>query len=127
AVRSCRGPDRHPLRGGRVLGGTREAFLCRAARSGPRSSGRRPLSRALMAAKLPVSVLVVVHTPQLEILLLERAARPGFWQSVTGSLDHPGEPLEAAALREVEEETGIGPGEGRLVRCNAVNTFEIFP
>lgn len=80
-----------------------------------------------MAAKLPVSVLVVVHTPQLEILLLERAARPGFWQSVTGSLDHPGEPLEAAALREVEEETGIGPGEGRLVRCNAVNTFEIFP
>lgn len=78
-------------------------------------------------AKLPVSVLVVIHTPQLEILLLERAARPGFWQSVTGSLDHPGEELEAAAAREVEEETGIASGEGRLVRCNAVNTFEIFP
>lgn len=77
-------------------------------------------------AKLPVSVLVVVHTPQLEILLLERAARPGFWQSVTGSLDYAGEPLEAAALREVEEETGIASGEGRLTRCNAVNTFEIF-
>jgi dATP pyrophosphohydrolase len=78
-------------------------------------------------AKLPVSVLVVIHTPQLEILLLERAARPGFWQSVTGSLDHPDEPLEAAALREVEEETGIGAAEGRLSRCNATNTFEIFP
>ena len=46
--------------------------------------------------KLPVSVLVVVHTAQLEVLLLERASRPGYWQSVTGSLDRLDEPLQAA-------------------------------
>ena len=56
-----------------------------------------------MGFKLPVSVLVVIHTPVLELLLLERAARPGFWQSVTGSLDAEDEPLEHAALREVQE------------------------
>jgi dATP pyrophosphohydrolase len=76
--------------------------------------------------KLPVSVLVVVHTRDREVLLLERAARPGFWQSVTGSLDHPDEPLDAAALRELEEETGITAGEGRLSRWHAAYTFEIY-
>ena len=60
-----------------------------------------------MKPKLPVSVLVVIHTAQLEVLLLERALRSGYWQSVTGSLDRPGEPLAAAAAREVREETGI--------------------
>lgn len=80
-----------------------------------------------MTAKLPVSVLVVVHTVDLRVLLLERAARPGFWQSVTGSLDHEDEPLAAAAWREVAEETGIGPGDGRLSRWRAANTFEIYP
>ncbi|HXJ54951.1 MAG TPA: NUDIX domain-containing protein, partial [Burkholderiales bacterium] len=62
-----------------------------------------------MSHKLPVSVLVVIHTVDLEVLLLERARRPGFWQSVTGSLDWAGEPFEAAAAREVGEETGIDP------------------
>lgn len=76
--------------------------------------------------KLPVSVLVVVHTADLEVLLLERASRPGFWQSVTGSLDRPEEPLEAAAARELKEETGIDAAQGRLSRWNVVNTFEIF-
>lgn len=80
-----------------------------------------------MSAKLPVSVLVVVHTDALEVLLLERAARPGFWQSVTGSLDRPDEPLELAAAREVREETGIDASQGRLLRWNVVNTFEIYP
>lgn len=79
-----------------------------------------------MSYKIPVSVLVVVHTADLEILLLERAGRPGFWQSVTGSLDHPDEPLEQAAVREVREETGIPADAGRLLRWNVVNTFEIF-
>ena len=79
-----------------------------------------------MTYKLPVSVLVVVHTADLEVLLLERAARAGFWQSVTGSLDRLDEPLEAAAAREVEEETGIGAGHGRLLRWNVTNTFEIY-
>ncbi len=79
-----------------------------------------------MGYKLPVSVLVVIHTPALEVLLLERAARPGFWQSVTGSLDAPDEPLEHAALREVQEETGMAAAGGRLRRWNVTNTFEIY-
>ena len=32
---------------------------------------------------------------------------PGFWQSVTGSLDREDEPFVGAAIREVHEETGI--------------------
>ena len=48
--------------------------------------------------KLPLSVLVVVHTAAMEVLLLERAARPGFWQSVTGSLDRPDEPYAAPSV-----------------------------
>ncbi len=57
--------------------------------------------------KIPQSVLVVIHTPALEVLLIERADAPGFWQSVTGALDLEDEPFEAAAVREVAEETGI--------------------
>jgi len=79
-----------------------------------------------MMFKLPVSVLVVIHTPDLDVLLLERAARAGYWQSVTGSLDRAGEPLEDAALREVLEETGIDASRGRLASMNAVNRFEIY-
>jgi len=76
--------------------------------------------------KLPVSVLVVVHTAALEVLLLERSARAGFWQSVTGSLDRLDEPLERAAAREVAEETGIAAARGSLERWNVTNTFEIY-
>jgi dATP pyrophosphohydrolase len=76
--------------------------------------------------KLPVSVLVVVHTAELEVLLLERRMRPGYWQSVTGSLDRTDEPLEAAAAREVLEETGIDASAGALLRWNIANTFEIY-
>ena len=79
-----------------------------------------------MSFKLPVSVLVVVHTAALDVLLLERAARTGYWQSVTGSLDRPDEMLEATAAREVREETGIDAARGRLERWNAVNIFEIY-
>ncbi len=80
-----------------------------------------------MTLKLPVSVLVVIHTPALEVLLLERAARPGFWQSVTGSLDHADEPLAAAARREVREETGIDALPERLLRWPLAYTFEVYP
>lgn len=79
-----------------------------------------------MSAKLPVSVLVVVHTSALEVLLLERRMRSGYWQSVTGSLDAPDEPLELAARREVREETGLGPAAGVLSPWNVANTFEIY-
>jgi len=79
-----------------------------------------------MNYKLPVSVLVVIHTQKLEVLLLERALRPGFWQSVTGSLDRPDERLELAAAREVKEETGIDAASGTLSRWNVSNTFEIY-
>lgn len=80
-----------------------------------------------MSYKIPRSVLVLVHTAAREVLLLERALRPGFWQSVTGSVDYDDEPLERAAARELGEETGIGAGAGRLTRWNVVYTFEIYP
>jgi 8-oxo-dGTP pyrophosphatase MutT (NUDIX family) len=76
--------------------------------------------------KLPLSVLVVVHTAQSEVLLLERSARAGFWQSVTGSLERPDEPFEAAAARELGEETGLDPARGRLRRWSVAYTFEIY-
>lgn len=79
-----------------------------------------------MSHKIPVSVLVVIHTAALEVLLLERAQHPGYWQSVTGSLAAPDEPLEHAARRELQEETGLAPDLGRLRRWNLVNTFEIY-
>lgn len=79
-----------------------------------------------MNGKLPVSVLVIVHTPELDVLLLERAARPGYWQSVTGSLDREDEPLEDAALRELREETGVDAPRSSLQRWNVAYTFEIY-
>ena len=78
-----------------------------------------------MTPKLPLSVLVVVHTADLEVLLLERAARPGFWQSVTGSLERAAEPPAEAALRELHEETGIEARPDDLRRWNLAYTFEI--
>lgn len=79
-----------------------------------------------MIPKNPVSVLVLIHTPALEILLLERASRPGFWQSVTGSQEGP-ESLAATALREVQEETGIDADAAQLVDWRLSNRYEIFP
>ncbi len=80
-----------------------------------------------MTPKLPVSVLVLVHTTGREVLLLERATRPGFWQSVTGSLDRTDEPAAEAARRELREETGIDARPQDLKRWALAYTFEIFP
>lgn len=74
--------------------------------------------------KQPVSVLVVIHTPDGQILLIERAAHPGYWQSVTGSRENE-EALIVTARREVEEETGIT--DGRLEDWQQQQTYEIFP
>jgi len=74
--------------------------------------------------KRPESVLVVVHTPALECLLLERAEPRGFWQSVTGSLRWGETPAECAA-RELDEETGL-PRAG-LRDAHVQNAFPILP
>ena len=76
--------------------------------------------------KIPVSVLVVIHTIDLHILLLERADHPGYWQSVTGS-QHPGETLLQTAQREVLEETGLHAGaEYALTDWHIENQYEIY-
>ncbi len=82
--------------------------------------------------KIPESVLVVIHTADLQVLLIERADRPGFWQSVTGSKDTPDEPLEHTACREVLEETGIAVGSAEVPReqlrdWQLRNVYEIYP
>ena len=82
--------------------------------------------------KIPESVLVVIHTPALEVLLIERADAAGFWQSVTGSKDRIDEPLALTAAREVMEETGIdcGPGSAlapQLRDWQLENIYEIYP
>ena len=70
-------------------------------------------------------MLVVIHTPALEVLLIERADKPGYWQSVTGSLDAEDEALEMTARREVAEETGIT--EGLLRDWEQRTVYEIYP
>ncbi len=79
-----------------------------------------------LSHKIPVSTLVVIHTPDLRVLLLERADHPGFWQSVTGSQDE-GEDLRETAIREVAEETGIDARSYRLDAWNLQNVWEIYP
>lgn len=83
-------------------------------------------SAAPRVYKIPRSVLVVIHTPALEVLLMERAPWPGFWQSVTGSVDREDEPLRDTALREVAEETGIDASRHPLVDWGVENRFEIM-
>ena len=80
-----------------------------------------------MHYKQPVSVLVIVYTPELEVLLIERADYVDHWQSVTGSVEI-GETLQHAAVRELAEETGIDAAAYGGVRdWNLSNVFEIFP
>lgn len=78
-----------------------------------------------MPYKIPVSVLVVIHTPDLQVLLLERADHPGYWQSVTGSCD-PGETPVQTAIREVREETGLDATQYTLTDWRQTYEFEIF-
>lgn len=75
--------------------------------------------------KQPVSVLVVIYTAALDVLLLERAAHPGYWQSVTGSREGD-ESMQATAVREVAEETGLNTSQFELSDWNKTNHYEIF-
>jgi len=77
--------------------------------------------------KVPESVLVVIHTSALDVLLLERADHPGFWQSVTGSLEAPGEGLRVACAREVAEETGLVASPGDFADWHRMHRYTIYP
>lgn len=88
--------------------------------------------------KIPESVLVVIHTSDLDVLLIERVDKPGYWQSVTGSKDTPDEPLAVTAVREVFEETGIVVSDNleriqsavpirNLADWHLSNIYEIYP
>lgn len=76
--------------------------------------------------KQPVSVLVLIYTASGEVLLLERADYPGYWQSVTGSCEAD-ETLAATALREVHEETGLDARQYLLSDWQLQNVYEIYP
>ncbi len=89
-----------------------------------------------MTYKIPESILVVIHTAELEVLLINRADKPGFWQSVTGAKNTIDEPLFETARREVLEETGIrvvaNPvgdevPEANLRDWNIANIYDIYP
>ena len=80
---------------------------------------------AVKPYKIPRSALVVIYTSKLEVLLIERADRPGYWQSVTGSQDE-GEMLAQTATREVMEETGIDATQYRLSDWQNRNVYEIY-
>jgi dATP pyrophosphohydrolase len=87
---------------------------------------------AMRPPKIPISVLVVIHTADGQVLLIERADKPGYWQSVTGSKDSLDEPLRQTCVREVREETGIVVGspevpEERLQDWAFSNLYEIYP
>jgi len=76
--------------------------------------------------KTPVSALVLIHTPDLQVLIMERADKAGFWQSVTGSVEGDETPLQAA-IREVLEETGLDAAQYDLQDWQASNVYEIYP
>jgi dihydroneopterin triphosphate diphosphatase len=82
--------------------------------------------------KIPESVLVLIHTPALDVLLIRRADANSFWQSVTGSKDFPGESFRDTAVREVLEETGIDCRPGtvladKLRDWQLENVYDIYP
>jgi dATP pyrophosphohydrolase len=76
--------------------------------------------------KIPRSVLVVIHTPDLQVLMMERAGWTDFWQSVTGSVASESEDLRDTAVREVGEETGLDARRYDLRDWDIENRFEIF-
>lgn len=76
--------------------------------------------------KTPISVLVLIHTTDLKVLLIERADKAGFWQSVTGSIEVEDADLRATAIREVKEETGLDAENYALSDWQFSQTYEIY-
>jgi dATP pyrophosphohydrolase len=83
------------------------------------------------APKIPISVLVVVYTPDLHVLMIKRTAKTAFeadfWQSITGSLDALDERPIDAAVRELFEETGLVASAHALHDWQHSTVYEIFP
>jgi dATP pyrophosphohydrolase len=75
--------------------------------------------------KTPVSALVLIYTEDLQVLIMERADKNGFWQSVTGSIEQGETPLQAA-IREVREETGLDTKQYELEDWQDSNVYEIY-
>lgn len=76
--------------------------------------------------KTPISALVLIHTADLKILIMERADKAGFWQSVTGSTEYGESPYQAA-IREVKEETGLDALNFDFKDWQVSNVYEIYP
>ena len=73
---------------------------------------------------------MVIYKSNGEVLLIERADKANFWQSVTGSVDAIDEDLKVAAAREVFEETGIDVAAlpmGSLQDMHHQIEYEIYP
>lgn len=69
---------------------------------------------------------MLIHTPDLQVLIMERADKSGFWQSVTGSIEDDETPYQAA-IREVYEETGLHALDYEFQDWQAANIYEIYP
>jgi dATP pyrophosphohydrolase len=80
----------------------------------------------MLQYKQPISALIVIHTSALDVLLMERADYPGYWQSVTGSRDGE-ESLLETAIREVVEETGLDAAQYLLTDWQQQNVYDIYP
>ena len=79
-----------------------------------------------MNYKTPISALILIHTVDLQVLIMERADKAGFWQSVTGSVEGDETPRQTA-IREVHEETGLDASQYNLQDWHVSNIYEIYP